>query len=297
MASRIYIKYAIPGSNLVEYYELGATEKVENSIKASPTRHKVEGGATISDHRVRENEIVRLTGVISNITKFTTVPTPTADYEVNLKTTAEDYIAGLKKADKRGDPLTVVFGASGESLDNCVIISADFSRDSTTGDSYEVRLVLEQLRFSPGATVRDTGQREEFNAFIQTAGLPEVDLKFNHKTRTKELSVTESYIQPPLDLERKAAISKFEKDVEEGLSKGLSRSEAERAALDGTSLTAREKGIVRGDIERQDFTTSKVFLDDSVTEAEISEQVEYWLYNDIPSNSTTDLSSILSEGI
>jgi hypothetical protein len=188
--SRIYIKYNKPGTDLVEYYELSVTTNISNEVNSKVTTYTVEGGRNLADHVVKDNERVSLIGIMSDVTTVRLSGNPESNYANSVAKSKYDYTSGIKKIQKRGDPVSIVFGPSGESLDNCIITNLSLTRDATTGKAYRVELSAEQIRVSQRSEITNTFD-------INTPDDQLESNRFTDKSTVKETSTSEVELTPP----------------------------------------------------------------------------------------------------
>ena len=151
MLSRIYIKYIDRLSGEIQIYELSVTEDENYTMASQATQSKVQENGNYADHQVRDNKIIRLSGLISSVTSIYTQGEPEAEFKDNKVKGTEDFIDGLEAIRDAGGLVTAIFGRSGRVKRNCLLKDLSFSRDSKNTTSYKVSIMLEQIQVTSSA--------------------------------------------------------------------------------------------------------------------------------------------------
>ena len=137
--------------------ELTSTSEVQINYPNTVTKHKMESGATATDHIINENMEVSFSGVISEIRRINFSPNDNADQKVVVGTqqdfqqSVQDYITMLEKIRDSKTLFSLFYDDRLPAADNCLLSNVRLIRDSSLGTSYKVSIDISQIRLSARA--------------------------------------------------------------------------------------------------------------------------------------------------
>jgi hypothetical protein len=158
-----------------------ALTETSEKYAQSVTKHPVESGYNVSDHKFQKNPVFSLVGVVQNNplsntsgnTSSNNVVTQGGDDRISQ---ARTQLLDMYNSD---DTFTLVMKY--ESFEDCVITSLDFPRKANTANILTARITVEQLRVVTSETVTitaaDSSISDDVSSTVSTGsgGKEEVD--------------------------------------------------------------------------------------------------------------------------
>lgn len=130
-------------------FTIDTTTKDSHGRSATLTKHKVEKGTQVSDHRVKENMIYSMDGIIS---EFTYDKSPDfVGVDVQIKKT-EIFFERIEQAYDNDELLKIQ--TSTKLFENMMITNYSIPRDVTQGKAVFFSLEFEEIRFAETKSIK-----------------------------------------------------------------------------------------------------------------------------------------------
>ena len=171
MSSRVYIRFKSPTT---QFFELTVTESVELNISGNPTSSPVEGLFEVVDGYIRENKRLSITGFLSKLIPTRRVDQPEDRFDTLVAKTPEEFLSKFMTMYESKVPFDVIYGANGETLKDCLITNATFSRTKNNSGGYGVTMSIAQIKVIEQATSQETYNVITFDSEVYGRNTPEV---------------------------------------------------------------------------------------------------------------------------
>ena len=143
---QFFIRTQAGTSKDTQYFELSVTEYLNVNLASSVTSSPVETRDVISDHVVRQNKNISISGKLTKYSSSSLTPSADPGLDKAPKLTITQFISALEALHDSGTPVTVYYDNGLPPKKNCVFTAISFSKQSSYGETYDVYISLEQIR-------------------------------------------------------------------------------------------------------------------------------------------------------
>lgn len=143
---QFFIRTQAGTSKDTQYFELSVTEYLSVNLSSSVTSSPVETRDVISDHVVRQNKNISISGKLTKYSSSSLTPSADPGLDKAPRLTITQFISALEALHDSGTPVTVYYDNGLPPKKNCVFTNVNFSKQTSYGDTYDVYISLEQVR-------------------------------------------------------------------------------------------------------------------------------------------------------
>ena len=151
---------------------LDSTSSIRDDLTGKLTSFPLEDGESAADHYINENEVITLTGIISDFksVKGEFIQDAKAG-SVQAALSTENFIRDIKALKESKKTFSVFISDTLNPITNCLFTRLSFVQDKTNGSvsedvkSYKVTMTLKQVRFGTRAravVIRDEDVKDTF---------------------------------------------------------------------------------------------------------------------------------------